>query len=108
MSHGHDHDHHHHGCGFVGGQPRTRREALKTMGAGFGMMAFANMIGASMLEAASPIRSAMGGIIPKPHFAPRAKNVIFLFMNGGVSQVDTFDPKPELTRRTQHEQLFHV
>ena len=68
------------------------------MGAGFGMMAFAQMVGASMLEAASPIRSAMGGMIPKPDFAPRAKNVIFLFMNGGVSQVDTFDPKPELDR----------
>ncbi|NNL31502.1 MAG: DUF1501 domain-containing protein, partial [Gemmatimonadetes bacterium] len=68
------------------------------MGAGFGMMAFAQMIGASIAEAASPIRSAMGGMIPRPHFAPKAKNVIFLFMNGGVSQVDTFDPKPELDR----------
>ncbi len=92
-------DHHHHeGCGIVHGQPQTRRDALKTMGAGFGMMAFAQMVGASMLEAAGPIRSAMGGLIPKPDFAPRAKNVIFLFMNGGVSQVDTFDPKPELDR----------
>jgi Protein of unknown function (DUF1501) len=97
MSHGHGNDGHH-GCGFVGGMPRTRRDALKTMGAGFGMMAFANMVGTSLAEAASPIRSAMGGILPRPHFAPRAKNVIFLFMNGGVSQVDTFDPKPELDR----------
>ena len=40
----------------------------------------------------------MGGLIPKPDFAPRAKNVIFLFMNGGVSQVDTFDPKPEFDK----------
>jgi hypothetical protein len=97
MSHRHDHAHHH-GCGFIGGQPRTRREALKTMGAGFGMMAFAQMVGASLVEAASPIRSAFGGVLPKPDFEPRAKNVIFLFMNGGVSQVDTFDPKPELDR----------
>ena len=88
MSGGRSHDHHE-GCGVVHGEPQTRRDALRTMGAGFGMMAFAHMVGASMLEAASPIRSAIGGIIPKPHFAPRAKNVIFLFMNGGVSQVDT-------------------
>ena len=92
-------DHHHHdGCGIVHGEPRTRREALKTMGAGFGMMAFAQMVGASMREAASPIRSAMGRLIPKPDFAPRAKNVIFLFMEGGVSQVDSFDYKPMLEK----------
>ena len=97
------HDHRHHdGCGIIHSQPQTRRQALKTMGAGFGMMAFSQMIGASMAEAASPIRSVMGGMIPKPDFEPRAKNVIFLFMNGGVSQVDTFDPKPEL--ETYHGQ----
>jgi len=37
--------------------------------------------------------------IRQPHFAPKAKNVIFLFMTGGVSHIDTFDPKPELTRQ---------
>ncbi len=35
----------------------------------------------------------------RPHFTPRAKHVIHVFLNGGMSQVDTFDPKPELTRR---------
>ncbi len=93
----HGHDHHHEGCGNVR-EPLTRRDALKTMGAGFGMMAFARMVGSSMLEASSPVRSAAGTLMIKPDFAPRAKNVIFLFMNGGVSQVDTFDPKPELDR----------
>jgi hypothetical protein len=39
-----------------------------------------------------------GTVAQKPHFAPKAKHVIFLFLNGGASQVDTFDPKPELTR----------
>ena len=34
----------------------------------------------------------------KPHFAPKAKNVIFLFMEGGPSQMDLFDPKPELQK----------
>ena len=36
--------------------------------------------------------------IRQPHFAPKAKHVIFLFLNGGMSQVDTFDPKPALTK----------
>jgi hypothetical protein len=39
-----------------------------------------------------------GTVEQKPHFAAKAKHVIFLFLNGGASQVDTFDPKPELTR----------
>ncbi len=64
----------------------TRRDLLKTMGAGFGTVGLANTL------AAAPISQA-------PHFAPRAKNVIFLYLNGGLSQVDTFDPKPELQRR---------
>ena len=37
-------------------------------------------------------------MITKPDFKPKAKHVIFLFMNGGMSQVDTFDPKPMLTK----------
>ncbi len=40
-----------------------------------------------------------GTVEQKPHFAAKAKHVIFLFLNGGVSQVDTFDPKPELTKQ---------
>ena len=88
----------HQGCGVVHGQPRTRREALRTMGAGFGMMAFASLVGTSMLEASSGVLSSAGGPVPRPDFKPRAKNVIFLFMNGGVSQVDTFDPKPTLEK----------
>ncbi len=58
----------------------TRREALNTIGAGFGMLGAA--------QAAST----------QPHFAPKAKHVIYLFLNGGPSQVDTFDPKPLLTK----------
>jgi hypothetical protein len=62
----------------------TRREILRTMGAGFPMLGFA--------QQADPLASK------KPHFTPRAKHVIFLFLNGGPSQVDTFDPKPALQR----------
>jgi hypothetical protein len=63
----------------------TRRDALMTMGSGFGMTGLAGMLGAST--------GPQG-----PHFAPKAKRVIFLFLNGGPSHVDTFDPKPMLTK----------
>ncbi|MDQ6699625.1 MAG: DUF1501 domain-containing protein [Acidobacteriota bacterium] len=71
----------------------TRRELLTTMGTGFGMAGLANVLNASSMPANS------NPLAPKaPHFAPKAKNVIFLFLNGGPSQVDTFDPKPMLDK----------
>jgi len=73
----------------------TRREMLAQSGVGFGWLALATLLGeeaARAAEAANPLAPK------KPHFAPRAKRVIFLFMHGGPSQVDTFDPKPLLTR----------
>src|SRR6476646_7955210 len=66
-----------------------RRDVLRLMGNGFGMLALADT-----LRAAG--HGPMG--VKPPHFAPRAKRVIFLFMNGGWSQVDTFDPKPALDK----------
>ena len=66
----------------------TRREILNIMGAGFGMVGFGGVAGAE--PAADPL-------LPKaPHFPAKAKRVIYLFLNGGPSQVDTFDPKPKL------------
>ena len=71
----------------------SRREMLRRSGTGFGMLGLSALLSEEMMAAAhrdSPVA-------PKqPHFEPRAKNVIFLFMNGGPSHVDTFDPKPEL------------
>jgi hypothetical protein len=67
----------------------SRRDALRTMGGGFGMLACADLLGSSTAGPLEP-RS--------PHFAPKAKHVIYLFLNGGPSQVDTFDPKPMLTK----------
>jgi hypothetical protein len=61
---------------------------LGRMCAGFGMVSLASLLGPECLLGAD----AAGG----PHFAPLAKRVIFLFMNGGPSHVDTFDPKPAL------------
>ena len=68
---------------------RNRRDFLRLAGGGFGALAL------SALEA----QAADAPFAPKaPHFAAKAKAVIFLFMEGGPSHVDLFDPKPELTR----------
>jgi hypothetical protein len=68
----------------------TRRDMLRTMGAGFGMTGLAGTLSAD---------TPTNPLAPKnPHFAPKAKHVIFLFLNGGPSQVDTFDPKPLLQK----------
>ncbi len=78
--------------------PVTRRDALCRIGNGFGMLAFASLVGESL--AASGVTMAQDGTIgghPLDHPA-RAKRVIFLFMNGGLSQVDSFDPKPMLDK----------
>lgn len=76
----------------------TRREALCRMGSGFGLIGLANMLGDSLLQA-KVSNAAAGPLDPKPtHFPARAKHVIFLFLNGGLSQVDTFDPKPMLAK----------
>jgi len=69
--------------------PLTRREMLTTSANGFGLLAL-SALWSDRAYADSP---------PRPHFTPRAKNVIFCFMDGGVSHVDSFDPKPELDRR---------
>ena len=72
----------------------SRREALSKLGAGVGVIGLASMQGsnAKAAEQVSPLA-------PKPpHFAPKAKRLIQLFMPGGPSQVDTFDYKPMLAK----------
>ena len=66
----------------------SRRHFLQRSGAGFGAAALAGMLGERSSAAERPT-----------HTPGRAKHVIHVFLNGGMSQVDTFDPKPELTRR---------
>jgi hypothetical protein len=78
-------------------QPVTRREALCRIGNGFGMLAFAGMVGES-LSAAELLGPQNAGLNGGLHHPARAKHVIFLFMNGGLSQVDSFDPKPMLAK----------
>jgi hypothetical protein len=66
----------------------SRREMLSRMSAGFGLLGLAGVMGQSTAQAADAARLT--------HFAPRAKRVVFLFLNGGPSHLDTFDPKPKL------------
>ncbi|MCI0662067.1 MAG: DUF1501 domain-containing protein [Acidobacteria bacterium] len=71
----------------------SRRDFLSAMGSGFGMLGLAKVLAERGLLAAD------NPLAPKaPHFQPKAKHVIFLMMNGGLSQVDTFDPKPMLDK----------
>src|ERR687898_894962 len=76
--------------------PVTRRDALCRIGNGFGMLAFAGLIGDSLSAAQKTAKVAKpaGGL----HHPAKAKHIIFLFMNGGLSQVDSFDPKPMLDK----------
>ncbi len=79
----------------------TRRELLRRSGTGFGMLGLAGVLeSAGMLgNEASAEPSAIHPLAPRqPHFEPRAKRVVHLFMNGGPSQVDTFDYKPLLEK----------
>ena len=78
-------------CGRTGPAPLGRREMLRRAGAGFGSVALSALL-------AEEARSGEESSGRAPHFAPRAKSVIFLFMGGGPSQVDTFDPKPLLSK----------
>ncbi len=82
------------------GQPLTRRDLLRRAGTGMGMLGLASVLAdGGMLAPATA--AAPGGyqnpLAPKePHFPAKAKHVIHLFMNGGPSHIDTFDPKPLL------------
>lgn len=73
---------------------RNRRRFLREVGGGIGMMGLANLLNRDGLAAPGG-----GPLAPKkPHFPGKAKNVIFMFMEGAPSQMDLFDPKPELAK----------
>jgi hypothetical protein len=77
-------------------QPKTRREMLTQCSVGFGMLALAGLLSEEEARAVGVYKNPLA---PKaPMFPAKAKRVIYLFMHGGPSQVDTFDPKPLLTR----------
>ncbi|MEN8661511.1 MAG: DUF1501 domain-containing protein [Lentimonas sp.] len=81
----------------------SRRDFLKNSSMGFGMLA------ASSLFQKDLTAGLLSPLAPKaPHFAPKAKSVIFLYMDGGVSQVDSFDPKPQLAKENGQQPKFKV
>src|ERR671921_693488 len=80
--------------------PLSRRELLQRSGVGLGMLGLAALMGddGALVQQASAA-GYDNPLAPKaPHFPAKAKHVIHLFMNGGPSHVDTFDPKPALAR----------
>ena len=89
----------HQGPGLQGA-PLSRREWLRRSGMGFGMLGLAGLLdtpGETHAGAEAP--GYPNPLAPrKPHFPARAQRVVHLFMNGGPSHVDTFDPKPLLTK----------
>ena len=70
----------------------TRRELLRTTGTGLGLLALPGLLHAEEAASANPLA------VRSPHFAPRAKHLVHIYLNGGPSQVDTWDPKNELTK----------
>ncbi|MEX0977287.1 MAG: DUF1501 domain-containing protein, partial [Pirellulales bacterium] len=92
-------------------ESHTRRAFFEHVGAGFAGIALASLVNDDLLGGAlSKTGGEAGTAVPidlaarRAHFGPRARSVIHLFMNGGPSQMDLFDPKPELTKR--HGQAY--
>ncbi len=86
----------------------SRRDMLRKTSTGFGMLALSALI-------ADPVYAALAGAKPdgpqapkNPHFAPKVKNVIFCYLSGGLSQVDSFDPKPRLDREAGEPMPFQT
>ncbi|MFN0019933.1 MAG: DUF1501 domain-containing protein [Pirellulaceae bacterium] len=77
-------------------QNLSRRQMLSQMGAGLGMAGLASLLCDRSANAAPASMSPLAARLP--HFAPKVKHVIHIYLNGGPSQVDTFDPKPILAK----------
>jgi len=79
---------------------QTRRDFLATSACGLGTLALASLLKQDNLLAAEATKSSIANSITArlPHFAPKAKNCIFIFLEGGPSQMDLFDPKPALNQ----------
>jgi hypothetical protein len=82
----------------------TRRDFFRRAGGGFGMLALAGVLEQKGLLTAAEPAAGLNPLAPRPsHFPAKAKSVIWLFMNGGPSQVDTWDYKPELAKHDGEE-----
>ncbi len=87
------------GASLWGNRP-SRREFLASLGLGCGGLALGSLLSQDGVARASDPLEKWSPPSGQPQFAPRAKNVIWIFLSGGVSQLETFDPKPALN---QHE-----
>jgi hypothetical protein len=77
----------------------SRRQVLQSAGAGFGYLALAGLLGQNASRSEAAETSATNPLAPKkPHFEVKAKRIIFLFMSGSMSQMDTFEYKPQLQK----------
>lgn len=82
----------------------SRRDFLRLTGSGFGMLALMGLLDQQGALAAPAANPALNPLAPHPgNFPAKAKSVIWLFMNGGPSQVDTWDYKPELEKHDGQE-----
>ncbi len=89
-------------------QVTNRRAFLTRAGGGLGLLALAGLLDRDGLLSAGDIRSGTDPLTPRPgHHRPRAKSIIWLFMEGGPSGFDLFDPKPELLRRSG-QRVSHI
>ena len=70
----------------------TRRQLLSQAACGFGSLALSGLLSETAMAESSPLA------VKQPHFAPKAKRIIFIFMQGGPSHVDTFNYKPRLDK----------
>ena len=79
-------------------EPLSRRAWLRAAGLGFGSISLSALLASESIaqQATGQIASPLAA--REPHFAPKAKRVIFLFMHGGPSSIETFDPKARLSR----------
>jgi hypothetical protein len=77
----------------------SRREMLRQCSLGFGSVALTGLLSDRAYGMLPAAEAAGGAPLPKTHFNPKVKRVIFAYMSGGVSHVDSFDPKPELHKR---------
>ncbi len=84
----------HHEPAFDALRDTTRRRFLRQCGTGMGALALGSLLDDKLFAADSSLP-----MLGKPHFAPKAKNIIYMFQSGGPSHLDLFDPKPELAKR---------
>src|SRR5262245_6612969 len=77
----------------------TRRQMLRRMGTGLGLLGLAGVLGDARLLVPAANAATVNPLAARPpHFPPRAKHIIHIYLNGGPAQMDTFDPKPALAK----------